>query len=81
MPEWIDLGGGDLTTLLNQDILVRPDDQLFLVASTDGNGIDIFGVAQGYSGSVDTIDLTNGLLVLTEQRIRGDLFDATGQPL
>lgn len=80
-PELIDLGAGDLATLLRRDINVSFGDQIFVVASTTGNGIDIFGVAQGFTGNVRDIDLTSQLLVLTDGRIRANLFDAAGQPV
>ena len=81
IPELIDLGSGDLETLLNRDIEVRVGDKIFVVASTTGQGIDIFSVAHGFSGDAQAIDLTNALLVMTDQRIQGDLFDASGQPV
>jgi hypothetical protein len=81
VPELVDLGSGDLNSLLNVEISARPDDQLFLVASTDGNGIDIFSVLTGFSGQLSEIDLTNGLLVITDQSIRGDLANDAGQPI
>jgi hypothetical protein len=81
MPELIDLGSGDLATLLSREIEVRNGDKIFLIASTDGNGIDIFGVAANFSGSLADIDLTNGLLVITDERIRGSFVDNSGQPI
>jgi hypothetical protein len=81
MPELIDLGSGDLATLLNREIEVRNGDKIFLIASTDGNGIDIFSVANGFSGNVGDIDLTNGLLVITDEHIRGSFVDTSGQPI
>jgi len=79
MPELVDLGSGDLVTLLSRTIEVGPRDQIFLIASTTGNGIDIVGLAPGIAATTP-IDLSNPLLVLTEPRIRGSAFDALGQP-
>ena len=80
-PEIIELGSGDLETLLNRDILLRGGtEQIFVVASTDGNGIDIVGVFSGFAGDVTTIELTDPILVMTDPRIRGDLFDDAGNP-
>ena len=81
VPEFVDLGAGDLETLLNQDFNVRIGDQVFVLASTDGNGIDIFGVSQDVSGDLDEIDLSNILAISTSESIRGDLFDESEKPL
>lgn len=80
-PEFIDLGSGNLATLLNREIQVPNGSKLILIASTDGNGIDIFGVSDGFSGNVGDIDLSNALLVMLDERLQGNLFDSSGQPL
>lgn len=81
LPELIDLGSGDLASLLDIDINVTSEDQVILVASTDGNGIDIAGVPTGSGIDVSSIDLSNGLFVVTNEGLRSDLFDESGQPL
>lgn len=81
MPELADLGSGDLDTLLDRKLKLRPGDQVFLVASTDGTGIDVFSTDHGFPGDVGSIDLTNPLLVFLDQRIRGDTVSPTGRPL
>jgi hypothetical protein len=80
VPELIDLGAGDLSALLDKELMVRPDDKMFLAASTNGNSFDVFSVIKGFSGDIGAIDLSNGLLLLTEQSIRGEVADAGGQP-
>jgi hypothetical protein len=80
LPDLIDLGAGDLSSLLNTQIAVSPGDQIFLAASTSGNGIDIFSVTAGTSGGAGSVILPGMLNVLEDPRIRGDLFDASGQP-
>lgn len=81
LPEFIDLGSGDLATLLDIDIDVTSQDQIILVASTDGNGIDIVGVPTDSGIDVSSIDLSNGLFVATNEALRSNLFDDSGQPL
>jgi hypothetical protein len=80
IPEFIDLGAGDLSTLLDRSIPVQQGDQVFLVASTTGQGIDLFSVGDA---SVDptTIDMSDMLHVLADPRIRGNLFDGSGMPV
>jgi Ca2+-binding RTX toxin-like protein len=78
-PELINLGSGDLKTLLERKIEVQPGDKIFLIASTSGSGIDIFGVANDFTGDLKSIDVTNALLVMTDDNIQGDLFNNSGQ--
>ncbi len=80
MPELVDLGAGDLGALLTRTIQVGTLDKIFVVASTTGNGIDIFSVARGFAATADSIDVSNALSVLTETRIRSSVFDALGEP-
>jgi VCBS repeat-containing protein len=81
LPEFIDLGSGDLATLLDIDIDVTSEDKIILVASTDGNGIDIVSVPAGSGIDVSSIDLSNGLFVATNESLRSDIYDESGQPL
>lgn len=81
MPVFYDLGAGDLATLLSQNIDIGLGDKVIVIASTTGNGIDIFGVAQDFAGDVRDVDLGNGLAAVSDPKIRGDLFDAAGQPV
>src|SRR5262249_39004936 len=81
MPEIIDLGSGNLTTLLSRNINVGPDDQILILGSTSGHGVDIFSTGSGFTGSVAAIDSTNTLEDLTDSDLRGNLFDANGTPL
>lgn len=81
LPEFIDLGSGDLATLLDIDINVTSEDKIILVASTDGNGIDIVGVPADSGIDVSSIDLSNGLFVATNESLRSDIYDESGQPL
>ena len=78
-PELINLGSGDLKTLLDREIEVQPGDKIFLIASTSGSSIDIFGVANDFTGDLKSIDLANALLVMTDDNIQGDLFNNSGQ--
>ena len=80
IPEMIDLGGGNLATLLDTEIEIRHGDHVFFLASTDGNGIDVFGVRPDAVGNVGEINLSSILGVLTDDNIRSELFDQTGQP-
>lgn len=80
-PQVIDLGSGDLATLLDREIPVRVGDKVMLLASTIGTTIDIFSVDSGFSGNVGLMDLSSALLVLADTRLRGDMFDSAGQPL
>lgn len=80
-PKFINLGSGDLSTLLNQEIQVPNNSKLILIASTNGNEIDIFGVSDNFSGNVGDIELSNGFSVMFDERIQGDLFSDTGETL
>ena len=81
LPEFIDLGSGDLATLLDIDINVTSEDKIILVASTDGNGIDIVGVPANSGIDVSSIDLSNGLFVATNENLRSDIYNESGQPI
>ncbi|WP_148597944.1 FG-GAP-like repeat-containing protein [Aquisphaera giovannonii] len=58
-PTFVDLGGGDLATLLNDaDLPVGPDDSVFVIGSTTGTAADIVSVAQGHEGDQDSFAST-----------------------
>jgi hypothetical protein len=79
MPDLVDLGSGDLAMLLDRHIDARIGDQMFLVASTNGSGIDILSTTAGLTGDISAIDLTNWLMVATDEAVRGAMFDSSGQ--
>src|SRR5262249_44092923 len=56
-------------------------DQIFLVASSNGSGIDIFSTSAGFTGNLGSVNLTTILGVFSEPTIRGDFFDGADQPL
>ncbi|GAF85060.1 unnamed protein product, partial [marine sediment metagenome] len=75
-PEIIGLGSGNLSELLDgADILVGDGDRVFLVASTDGDGIDVFSVSPDFTGTVSEINLSSVLTILSEVNIRGTVTD------
>jgi uncharacterized repeat protein (TIGR01451 family) len=81
MPEILPLGGGDLATLLDIDLPVRPGDKVFVMGSTTGTGIDVFTVDAAAVPAVATIALDSVLMALTDSRVRFDVFDGAGQPV
>ena len=82
LPEVIDVGSGSLSgILLNIDILVRQGDQITVLASTNGSTIDIFTVVGGTNSNLGTVDLGNAWALLTDSRLRSDLFDMSGNPV
>ena len=81
LPEVFPLGGGDLATVLDVNLPVAPGDKVFVLASTTGNGIDVFTLNPAAVPTVGTVVLGDALLAMTESRIRFDVFDGNGQPL
>jgi hypothetical protein len=80
MPEIVDLGPGSLATLLSQTINAGPEDQIIILASTNGQGVNVFSTASGFTGSVAAINSTNILEDLSDPDLRGNLYDANGSP-
>jgi hypothetical protein len=80
-PRFIDLGSGDLETLLNRQIEIGPGDSVIVFASTKGQGIDIFGVKAGFGGDVGEIELKSALAVMSDSSIRCSLTDNNNDPL
>ena len=78
LPQLRQLGSGDLATLLDTEVEVGPEDTIVLLASTDGNGVDVFSLdgRQPLSG----MSLDNPLGLLADARLRGELFNESGQP-
>ena len=59
MPTFVDLGSGDLATLLNNaNIPADPLDQMIVLGSTDGSTIDIVGVASGQEGAQNSLNMS-----------------------
>lgn len=78
-PLFIDLGSGTLGDLLATNIPIGEKDRVIFGASTDGNGIDIFGVPNESINFVDEVDLSNPVLVASSNLIRGEVFDDGGE--
>ncbi len=78
LPELVLLGGGQLSTLLSAALSASENDQIIFVASTDGQGIDILGVPTDFAGNLADIDLTNGLSLFIDSRLRSRIFDTNG---
>src|SRR5262249_11587577 len=59
MPRIINLGGGNLATLLaNADVPVGPDDTITVLGSTDGVTLDVVAVAKGEEGAQNSVVAT-----------------------
>src|ERR1017187_7029318 len=69
-----------LATLLNVNIDVRSGDQVFVLASTTGTGIDVFSTAPSLTPNLASLDLTNPFVILTDARMRAALFDTSALP-
>ncbi|MFZ1631369.1 MAG: M23 family metallopeptidase, partial [Anaerolineae bacterium] len=81
LPILIDLGTGDLLNLLDTFIPAGEHDHMFLIGSTSGTGIDVFGTTHGFTGDVGAIDLADGLLPMAVSDLQGDLLDEAGEPV
>ncbi|MGB3217798.1 MAG: Ig-like domain-containing protein, partial [Anaerolineae bacterium] len=81
LPILIDLGTGDLLNLLDTFIPAGEHDHMFLIGSTSGTGIDVFGTTHGFTGDVGAIDLADGLLPMAVSALQGDLLDEAGEPV
>ena len=81
MPEVLPLGGGDLAALLDIDLPLAPGDQVFVMGSTTGAGIDVFTVNPASVPAVAGITIDNFITALTDSRVRFEVFDGTGQPI
>jgi hypothetical protein len=80
LPEIIDLGSGNLLNLLQKDLWIRSGDQIAILASTAGS-IDIFTTSSGVIGNLGTVSVNNALALLTDSRLRSNLFDSSGNPV
>ena len=82
MPQFVDLGSGNLATLLDRTVDVGPDDQIVILASTTGHGVDIYSTGTtNATGNLSGADPTSILEDLSDTALRGSLFDASGQPI
>jgi hypothetical protein len=79
LPTYIELGSGDLATLLDTEILLSEGDEIFLVASTTGEGVDIFSIGSSYVDDIDQIDFSIGLSISTDLRLRSSLSAGSEQ--
>ena len=80
-PTIIDLGSGNLESILNTYLNLNEDDKIFVIASTDGQHPDIFGLTSSFSGDLSTVQPLSELDTLGNPDIQGNIFDAARLPV